>query len=152
MSVRQFFRIRGMNFKTILYLAVSIISMLCGTVVLFITGSQFTETIESHNQGILQSYESIIDQQMQEIPLLTYELYTDTQIQELAGGKGDHEGAAFGSAGSLRFVSAAFGRVSDGGGFLYLYGSFGKNIDAHRILRCGVLLSGEISQRSGGLL
>ena len=84
MSVRQFFRIRGMNFKTILYLAVSIISMLCGTVVLFITGSQFTETIESHNQGILQSYESIIDQQMQEIPLLTYELYTDTQIQELA--------------------------------------------------------------------
>ena len=139
MRLKGFFRARGMDRKTVLYLTVLIFSMLCGTAVLLHTGSQFSETIESHNQGILRSYANLIEERMQEIPVVAYELYTDAKIQELAEAQeitASHRLAAlaFGS------VSSTLGGLSDGRRFLHLYGAHGQDPDAYRILRRGVLL------------
>ncbi len=87
MKMREFFRAKGMGGRTILYLMTLIVSMVCGIGVLAYTGSQFTETMQSHNRGILQTYSELIEEHMQEIPLVSYTLYTNSVIQEIAESK-----------------------------------------------------------------
>ncbi len=84
MKMREFFHEKGMEGRTILYLTTLIVSMVCGTGVLLYTGSQFTETMESHNRGILRSYDELIGEHMQEIPLVSYTLLYNSVIQEVA--------------------------------------------------------------------
>ena len=120
MRLKGFFRARGMDRKTVLYLTVLIFSMLCGTAVLLHTGSQFSETIESHNQGILRSYANLIEERMQEIPVVAYELYTDAKIQELAEAQeitASHRLAALGLLDRFPQLLAGYRMVGD----FYIY-------------------------------
>ena len=83
MNIMQFFRKRGLDGKAVGCLAVLILSVICGVFMLVVTNSRFSETMESHNQGILDSYTQIIDEKMLDVDIVSYMLRTEELVTEL---------------------------------------------------------------------
>lgn len=83
MNMKQFFQKKGLDLKSIICLSVLIVSIAIGILVLNQTNSRFTETMESHNMGILDSYAGIIEQQLQEAVMFNYDLRTDLLVNDL---------------------------------------------------------------------
>lgn len=88
MNMKQFFHRKGLDLKSMICLCVLIVSIAIGILVLNQTSSRFTETMESHNMGILDSYAEIMEQQMQEAVMFNYDLRTDLLINEILNSTG----------------------------------------------------------------